>query len=425
MKKTIALLLILVLTASLCTGCAGRDEGSVYYLNFKPEADMAWQALAKTYTDRTGVEVKVVTAASGSYSNTLTAEMGKSDAPTLFQCGNEADLEEWQAYCLPLDDTDFLKEMTTEDFNLKGEDGKTYCAGYCYEAYGIIVNDALLRKADHSADEITDFASLQAVAQDITARQDELGFAAFTSSGLDSSSAWRFSGHLANMPLFYEFRDRGVTEQPPELTGEYLDAYKNIWDLYINNATVSPDRLATATGDQAEAEFGEGRAAFFQNGTWEYATLTERYGMEPEDLRMIPIYCGVPGEEEAGLCCGTENCWAVNAKASEADRQATLDFMKWVVTSDEGTRMMAEQFGPIPFRAAQESVNVLFNAANEYMSQGNYTVTWAFQLTPNTDTWRAGVVSALTAYSAGSGDWEAVRRAFADGWAQQYAIQHG
>ncbi|MBO2527272.1 MAG: ABC transporter substrate-binding protein, partial [Clostridiales bacterium] len=152
MKKAIALLLILVLTASLCTGCAGRDEGSVYYLNFKPEADMAWQALAKTYTDQTGVEVKVVTAASGSYSNTLTAEMGKSDAPTLFQCGNEADLEEWQAYCLPLDDTDFLKEMTTEDFNLKGEDGKTYCAGYCYEAYGIIVNDALLRKADHSAD---------------------------------------------------------------------------------------------------------------------------------------------------------------------------------------------------------------------------------------------------------------------------------
>ena len=425
MKKMIALLLILVLTASLCAGCAGRDEGSVYYLNFKPEADMAWQALAKTYTEQTGVEVKVVTAASGSYSNTLTAEMGKSDAPTLFQCGNEAALREWQAYCLPLDDTDFLKEMTTEDFNLKGKDGKTYCAGYCYEAFGILVNDDLLRKADHSADEITDFASLQAVAEDITARQDELGFAAFTSSGLDSSSAWRFSGHLANMPLFYEFRDRGVTEQPPELTGEYLDAYKNIWDLYIHNATVPSDRLATATGDQAEAEFGEGRAAFFQNGTWEYATLIERYGMEPEDLRMIPIYCGVPGEEEAGLCCGTENCWAVNAKASEADRQATLDFMKWVVTSDEGTRMMAEQFGPIPFRAAQESVNVFFNDANDLMSQGKYTVTWAFRLTPNVDTWRAGVVSALTAYSAGSDDWAAVERAFVDGWAQQYAIEHG
>lgn len=27
-------------------------KGSVYYLNFKPEADAAWQALAKEYTDR-------------------------------------------------------------------------------------------------------------------------------------------------------------------------------------------------------------------------------------------------------------------------------------------------------------------------------------------------------------------------------------
>ena len=424
MKKLFALLLALCLVLSMATVAASAEEtGKVYYLNFKPEADEAWQALAKVYTEQTGVEVKVVTAASGTYSQTLTAEMDKgASAPTLFQCGNQAGLDTWGDFCLDLTDTDFYKEMTTHDFNLYGANGEALCIGYCYEAFGIIANKALLEKAGHSIDEIKDFATLKAVAEDIHARKDELGFDAFTSSGMDGSSSWRFSGHLANMPLYYEFRDDGVTAQPAAIKGSYMDNFKNIWDLYINNASTEPSQLATATGDQAEAEFGEGKAAFYQNGSWEYANLTGSFRMKADDLAMIPIYCGVEGEEKAGLCCGTENCWAVNSQASEADQKATLDFLYWVVTSEEGTTMMAEQFGPIPFKAAKASENVFFNDANKYIADGNYVVSWAFNYTPNVDTWRAGVVDAMTQYSAG-GSWDNVVTAFVQGWADQYANQ--
>lgn len=454
MKKLIALLLALTMVACLFAGCGGGEasptlaptdpptqgdeeeptpteteaptaSGSVYYLNFKPEADTAWQELAAAYTAQTGVPVKVVTAASGTYSDTLTAEMSKDSAPTLFQCGNLSGLETWQDYCLALDGTAFLNEMTTEDFNLKGEDGKTYCAGYCYEAFGLITNVALLEQAGYTLADITDFASLKAIAEDITARSEELGFSAFSSAGLDGSSSWRFSGHLANMPLFYEFRDNGVTEQPATVTGAYLENYKNIWDLYINNSTTEASALASMTGDASEAEFGEGKAVFFQNGTWEYANLTGTFGMDPADLAMIPIYTGVDGEADAGLCCGTENCWAVNAKASPEDQQATLDFLYWVVTSDEGTTMMAEQFGPIPFKAAKESENVFFNDANELMAEGKYTVTWAFNFTPNVDAWRQGVVDALLSYSTAGGSWDDVVTAFVDGWATEYEMERG
>ncbi len=444
MKKFLAILLAVVMALAL-VGCANEGDtadvpeaetaettetvgatGSVYYLNFKPEADEAWQALAAKYTELTGVPVTVVTAASGTYSETLTAEMDKGDnAPTLFQCGNQAGLDTWGDFCLDLTGTDVYNEMTTDDFNLFGENGEVYCIGYCYEAFGIIVNKALLEEAGYTLADITDFASLAAVAEDITARHasGELAFAAFTSSGMDGSSSWRFSGHLANMPLYYEFRDDGVTEQPAEITGAYLDNFKAIWDLYINNADTAPTQLASATGDQAEAEFGEGNAVFYQNGTWEYSNLTANFGMDAANLAMIPIYCGVEGEEAMGLCCGTENCWAVNSQASEENIQATLDFMYWVVTSDEGTQMMAEQFGPIPFKNAKESENVFFNDANAYIANGNYTVTWAFNYTPNVDTWRAGVVAALTQYSAGTGSWDDVVTAFVQGWATQYAAQ--
>ena len=401
--------------------------GKVYYLNFKPEADSAWQSLAKTYTEQTGVPVKIVTAASGSYSDTLTAEMAKSEAPTLFQIGNLSGLADWNDYALSLDGTPVIGEMTTSDFNLKDDSGDTKAIGYCYESFGIITNKALLAEAGYSLEDIKDFDSLKRIAEDIHARAGELGFDAFSSSGLDGSSSWRFSGHLANMPLYYEFRDDNVTEQPATITGAYLDNYRQIWDLYIDNAAAAKSSLTSATGDESEAEFGEGKAVFYQNGTWEYANLTGNFGMNPEDLAMIPIYCGVPGEDKAGLCSGTENCWAVNAQASEDDIQATLDFIYWCVTSDEGTQMMAEQFGPIPFNAAKASENVFFNDANELMSQGNYTVTWAFNHTPNVDSWRATVVTALAAYSADQSDakWADVVAAFVDGWAYEYNVVNG
>lgn len=431
MKKFLATLLALVMALSLVACGSSKDEakGSVYYLNFKPEADQAWQDLAKTYTKQTGVEVKVVTAASGQYDTMLTSELDKEAAPTMFQVGNQGAVNSYGDFCYPLDNTDVMKEMTTQDFNLKNAAGETVSIGYCYEAYGIIVNKALLKQACYEITDITNFESLKKVADDIHARANELGFDAFSSAGLEGSSSWRFSGHLANMPLYYEFRDDNVTEQPATITGKYLANYKNIWDLYMNNATCAPSELAAKTGDESRAEFANGQAVFFQNGTWEYANLTDAsamgFSMDPAKLAMIPIYCGVEGEEKAGLACGTENCWAVNAKASEEDQKATLDFMKWVVTSDEGTKMMAEQFGPIPFKNAKESANVFFNNANHLMSEGNYTVTWAFNYTPNVESWRQGVVDALLAYSTGSGDWSGVETAFVNGWATQYQLQEG
>ncbi len=420
MKKIISLIMTVFVAVAMFAGCGKSKGPSVYYLNFKPEADQAWQDLAKLYTEQTGIEVKVVTAASGNYEETLTAEMAKKAAPTLFQCGNQAALDSWKDYCYDLSGTDFYKEMTTDDFNLKGDNGEVYAAGYCYEAYGLITNVKLLEQAGYTLADINNFDSLKAVAEDITARSEELGFSAFTSAGLDGSSSWRFSGHLANMPLHYEFADNGVTSQPATITGAYLDNFKNIWDLYINNSTCAPNELAAKTGDESEAEFGNGQAVFFQNGTWEYASLVDKFGMNPDDLAMIPIYIGVAGEEQSALAAGTENCWAVNSKASEEDIQATLDFMEWVVTSEEGTQMMAEQFGPIPFKNAKESENVFFNDANEYLTNGNYNVSWAFNYTPNVDAWRAAVVSALLQYSANDGSWDDVETAFVDGWTAQY-----
>lgn len=422
-RKLFSVALCATMVASLFAGCGNSSssdkssaKGSVYWLNFKPEADEALQGIAKTYEKENGVKVKVVTAASGNYNSTLTSEMGKSAAPTLFVVGNQAAVKTWDDYCIDLKDTDVYKELSTDAFNLTDENGKVASIGYCYESYGIIVNKKLLKKAGYEITDIKDFASLKSVAEDIHKRADKLGFDAFTSSGLDDASAWRFTGHLANMPLFYEGRDDGWKEAPAEIKGTYLENFKDVWDLYINNSKYDKNTLATG-GYDAEAEFKKGEAVFYQNGTWEYDALKK--SISDDDMQMIPIYCGVEGEEKAGLCSGTENCWAVNAKASKADQKATLEFMKWLVTSEEGTKVMAEQFGAIPYKKAADSGNVFLKNANDLLEAGNYNVDWTFNYTPNVDEWRASLVAAMNKYDAG-GSWDDVKTAFVQGWATQY-----
>ncbi len=426
MKKLLAMLLAVAMVLSMAVMVSAEETGSVYYLNFKPEFDGALQELAATYTAKTGVQVKVVTAASGQYSDTLTGEMSKSSAPTIFNIGNMAGLEDWDDYALDLTDTAIAAELNTDAFNLYNAEGELKAIPNCYESFGIIVNTKLLEKAGHSLDEIVDFASLKAVADDIHARADELGFDAFSAAGLDGSSSWRFSGHLANMPLYYEFRDDEVTEMPATITGAYMDNFKNIWDLYINDSAADATSLTTSTSDESKAQFIEGKAAFYQNGTWEYAGLIDG-GMTDDELAMIPIYCGVEGEENAALCSGTENCWAINAKASQADIQASIDFLVWLVTDPDASATYVAQLGAVPFKHCPDSTNKFIVDGNALLSEGKYPVTWAFNYTPNVDSWRATVVTALAAYSADPTDanWEAVKTAFVDGWAIEYKTVNG
>ena len=426
MKKFLAMILALVMALSLIS-CGKEDEPSVYWLNFKPEANDALQGLAKTYTEKTGVEVKVVTAASGEYESTLTAEMDKENAPTLFVVGNDAAVKSWGDYCYDLTGTSIANELNTDAYNLYDESGKLCSIGYCYECYGIIVNTALVEKAGFAADYITNFATLKEVAETITANKDTLGFSAFASAGMDDGSAWRFTGHMINLEYYYESVDSPADWEkcPAEIKGTYMDNFRNLYDLMVSNSTVERNTLA-AGGLDAQGEFASGKAAFYPQGSWEASGL-EAAGMDMSKLAMIPYYCGVEGEEKAGLNCGTENCWAVNGKASEADIKATIEFMTWLVTDPEASAIAVKEFSVMPYKKAAASTNPFLADANDYANNGCYTMTWVTNFQPNVNEYRGAAVAALNAYNADPTDanWALVETAFVDGWATQYKAANG
>ena len=426
MKKVTAMGMAVLMAATMIPAVPAMadDAGKVYYLNFKPEQDEDWQNLAKEYTEETGTEVTVVTAASGQYETTLQSEMAKSDAPTLFQVNGPVGLKNWKDYCYDLKDSDIYSQLTSDSYSLKDGDAVDGIA-YVIESYGLIVNKTLLEKAGYTLDDIKSFDDLKKVADDIQSKKDDLGIkGAFTSAGMDGSSDWRFKTHLANLPIYYEYKEDGI-DDTDAIKGTYLDNYKNVFDLYITDSTCDGSELSAKTADDSRNEFVNGEAVFYQNGSWEYSELSKTF--KDDELAMIPIYFGVDDENE-GLCVGTENYWAVNAKASQEDIDATLEFLNWVITSDEGRDAITNQMGLTApydtFTGDYETKNAFAQAANKLMTDGKTSVAWSFNATPNVDDWRADVVSALTAYTAGEGEWDAVKTAFVDGWANQWKIAH-
>lgn len=458
-RKLVSLMLVVSMTAAMVAGCGSDDKktadnnaagtektddskeaasGSVYYLNFKPEQDQQWQDLAKAYTDETGVPVEVVTAASGTYEETLKSEMAKSDAPTLFQVNGPVGLATWKDYCADLSGTDVYSHVKSDDFVLKDGDEVKGIA-YVLETYGLIYNKTVLNAycgmdgaKVTSIDEINSFAKLKEVADDIQSRLTEVSEAAgpeydlkgaFTSAGMDSSSDWRFKTHLANLPIYYEYKADGIGSTDA-IKGTYLDNYKQIWDLYTTDSTCEGSMLASKTGDDATAEFGLGEAVFYQNGTWAYNDIINAGVLTDDDLGMMPIYIGVDGEENQGLCTGSENYWCINANASEENIKATEDFLNWVITSDTGRDVVANQMGfTTPFDTfddGYQASNAFMDAVNQSIADGKTSVAWCFTTMPS-EAWKDGVGSALTAYAAGTGSWDDVVTAFVDGWASEYA----
>jgi len=435
MKKVVAgTLALLTLAASVY---AAPKKGQVRYFNFKPEVASVYQELAAAYEKETGVKVIVETAANNSYESTLTSKMATKQAPTLFQINGPRGYANWKNYCADLSGTELYKHLSDKSLCVTAG-GKVYGIPYVVEGYGIIYNAkitdayfALPSKATKykSMDEVNNFAALKEVCDDMQKNAAALGIkGVFASTSLKAGEDWRWQTHLANVPVYYEFKNNNIdlaSDATKKIEFKYAEEFKNIFDLYLNDSTIPAKNTGVKTVDNSMAEFALEECAMVQNGNWAWGQINGVTGnkVKAENVKYLPIYTGVAGEEGQGLCVGTENFYCINKKASKADQQATADFIYWLYSSKTGKDYVTNKLGFIApfdtFADNERPTDPLAVEITKWMAKPGITsVAWNFTLFPS-QTFKDNFGASLLRYAQGSKDWAEVKASVVKDWATE------
>lgn len=439
MKRFISLALSMAFLL-LSAGCSDGGKADVYFLNFKPESAKVYNQIADKYEEETGVKVKVVTAAANTYEQTLKSEIAKSNAPTIFQVNGPIGYQSWKDYCLNIEGSNFAGLLSDDTLAIKDNSGNgVYAVPYVVEGYGIIYNDAIMKKyfalTDRStniesAEQINNFDTLKAVVEDMTAHKSELQIeGVFASTSLSSGEDWRWQTHLLNVPLYYELRDSEDYADPTvaglnakQIAFRYAANFKNLFDLYINNSITEKGLLGSKSTSDSMAEFALSRVAMVQNGNWAWSQIKDVKGntVSENDIKFLPLYIGVDGEEGQGLCIGTENYLAINKNATEDQQKKSLDFLYWLFSSETGKDFVTNKLDFItPFNSFTEDElpnDPLAREVVRYMNDGNLTaVPWIFTSFPS-EVFKTEVGGALLAYVQGDREWQDVENTVKSMW---------
>lgn len=462
-KSVLISALAMLMAASAFTGCASSNNNSsstgsaaassqaassgssakeIYFLNFKPEIADKYTAIADEYKQKTGVTVKVVTAASGTYEQTLKSEIAKSDAPTIFQINGPVGYSNWKDYCADLSKTKLYSYLTAKNLAIKNGDG-VYGIPYAIEGYGIIYNNAIMKKyfalSDKKAnvssvDQIKNFNTLKTVVEDMQAKKDKLSIkGVFAATSLKKGEDWRWQTHLANLPFYYEFKDKdanantittGLAQTDVEF--KYAPNFKNIFDLYLNNSSTDKKLLGSKSVNDSMAEFALGQVAMVQNGDWAWATINGQKGnvVKSDDVKFMPIYTGVSGEEKQGICIGTENYFAINSKVSQDKQDASAAFLEWLFSSTEGKKHVAELGFIAPFNTFSDSEKPSDPLCKDVLTWQNKTdvtnVEWSFGSFPSQN-FKDTFGAALLQYAQGNQTWDKVVSTVKETWKSEKA----
>lgn len=434
----LALAAITILLSLNLAACGGKKKSQVYFLNFKPESASVYEEIAKKYEEEKGVKIKVVTAAANNYEQTLKSEIAKSDAPTIFQVNGPVGFNAWEDYCMDIKDSKLYSYLSDKDMAIK-KDGGVYAIPYVVEGYGIIYNDAIMKKyfslpnkktTLKSADEIDSFDKLKEVVEDMTKNKEALGIkGVFASTSLSSGEDWRWQTHLLNVPLYYEFYDKDNTADvalnmldAKEIDYKYEKNFTKIFDLYLDNSVTKKTLLGSKSVADSMAEFALGEAAMVQNGNWAWSQISGVKGntVKETDIKMLPIYTGIEGEKGQGICIGTENYFAINKNASEEQQKESLKFLEWLFSSETGKKYVTEKLNFItPFNTFKENEqpnDPLAKEITRYMNDDSVkNIPWAFSAFPS-DAFKREVGNALLDYAQGTKKWDEIKKIITNKW---------
>ena len=207
-----------------------------------------------------------------------------------------------------------------------------------------------------------------------------------------------------------------------EIKNNYSKNFQNLFDLYINNSVTSKTLLGSKSVADSMAEFALGQAAMVQNGNWGWSQISGVSGntVKAEDVKMMPMYTGITGEEKQGICIGTENYFAINKNVSKESQEASLNFLEWMFSSETGKKYVTEKLGFITplntFTESEQPSDPLAKEIIRYMSDGNVqNIPWIFTAFPS-EAFKKEVGNSLLDYAQGNKKWDEVEKTVISKW---------
>ena len=218
-----------------------------------------------------------------------------------------------------------------------------------------------------------------------------------------------------------------LKNQIKEVSFMYSDNFKQLFDLYLNHSTTDPKLLGSKQVSDSMSEFALGKCVMVQNGNWAWSQIKDIKGntVKENDIRMMPIYMGIEGEMNQGICIGTENYLAINKNLPPEKQKAAADFLYWLYSSDTGKSYVSNELNFISpfdtFEVTDRPNDPLSKEVMNWMEKENSkNITWDFVVFPS-QSFKDDFASALLQYAQGTITWQQVKQVFVDSWKTESA----
>lgn len=336
-----------------------QSNGDITFATRDYQLESKYQELARIYEEETGVKINFVSIDNSMVDDEYYSSFEGEDAPTIFELRGYNDYSYLQDYTKDLSNLGLYSYLDENTNALKGDDNSgVYGIPNKVEGHGILYNKAILDKyftlngaVYTDIDQINNYASFSELVEDMTARKDELQIdGVFSATSLKEGEDDRYFKNLANIPIYHEVKKSQTelnTLYEDDIRLDYQDNFNDIYNLYLNNSTTDQDMLYTVSQEDALREFALGQSAMIQGSNSSYSYINSVSGkvVEDSDIKLLPIYTGILGEENYSISVGSDSYLAINKNSTDQQQMLAEEFINWLHTSTTGKDYVTNQLG--------------------------------------------------------------------------------
>lgn len=383
-KLVTAALCATLAVSNLCVGSTAvmaEDKVKITILNTKDELQTQWEELAEEYEELTGVEVEVSVTVGDSPSEDITKRYASGEVPTIFM-GDVQDILMLDEYALDLSGEEWA-EIGGTKFGCTVND-KLKGFPFCIEARGLIYNKTAIE--DVTGEEFD--PSQIKTTEDLKAVLDKLVDGGMETPVALNMEDWSLSGHY--LTQVYEEQD-GTAKGAEDFVGGIKDGsvklgendrWNSLMDTFdlLKEYNMNKDNPLAADYDENAISITEGDIAFWFNGNWAWAEMSE-FAEEGTEYGIMPIpQDDADNDATENLCGGASKYLMIDTNFNdEEQQQAAKDFLHWLVYDEKGQDFLVNKCNLVPAfsNIELEVTNPLGASVQDYTVNGKIFETFA------------------------------------------------